>query len=373
LSDIKVTARADELILAPNGDKLGLYRQANESGLTLSQYLEQLDPSHGYNDGLDAFERQMRRFNILTKSIPSKGLWASKVERFYMADDAATTPILFPEFVNRVAREALVQDSILNEMVAIRTPIDSNAYRSIYITNDETKTTKKRVSQGADFPVAEMTTSENTIKIYKYGRRVKATYEAIRRMRIDLFALHIKAIMKQADVDRATDAYTVLKDGDGNTGTAATNYNKTALQTGLASAALTYSGWLSYMFKFYPYKMTHIIGPAASLVELLTVDAPNIDPLKLIQQLKFGNAGNGGEMAQNIFNDYRIVFLPDATANTLLGYDKQYALEQVTEIGSDLAESQRLIANQWEEIVISEVNGFAVFLPLSRRKLTLNA
>ena len=368
----KVTPRAFELNLAPNDDKLGLYRQANAKGLTVSQYLEELDPSHEYNDGLDAFQRQLRRFNILTKSIPEKGIWASKVEAFYMADDAAATPILFPEYVNRVARQALMEDSILNEMVAIRTPIDSNAYRSIYITQDATKTTKKRVTQGSDFPVAEMTTSENTIKIYKYGRRLKTTYEAIRRMRLDLFALHIQAIMKQADVDRATDAYTVLKDGDGNTN-AATNYNKTDLQTGLASAALTYSGWLAYMFKFYPHKMTNIIAGDTELIELLTVDAPNIDPLKLIQMLKFGGTGQGGTMSQNIFNDYRIIYLPDATANVLLGYDKQYGLEMVTEIGSDIIESQRLIANQWEEIVISEVNGFAIFLPLSRRTLTLNA
>lgn len=363
----QVKPRANEIPLS-----LHLYREANQKGLTFSQYMEQIDPSHEYNDGLDAFERQLRRFNIVAKSIPEKGIWASKVEAFYMSDDGQNVPVLFPEYVNRVAREALVQDDILSEMVAIRTPIDSNAYKTIYIDTDSKMTSKKRVTEGADMPVATMKTSENTIKIYKYGRRLKATYEAIRRMRLDLFSLHVQGIMMQASLDRATDAYTVLGAGDGNNN-AATNYNKTTLQGGVAGDALAYKGWLSYMFKFFPYKMTTVIGGEAELISLLTIDAPNVDPLKLIQMIQFGNAGAGGNMAQNIFNDYRIVYLPEATANTLLGFDRRYALEMVTEVGSDITETQKIISSQWEEIVISEVNGFGVFLPLSRRKLTLNA
>lgn len=362
-----VKPRAYEIPLSIN-----LYRQANEKGVTFSQYLEQIDPSHEYKDGLDAFERQLQRFGIITKSIPEKGIWASKVEAFYTSDDGQQVPVLFPEFVNRVAREALVQDDILSEMVAIRTPIDSNAYRTIYIDTDSKMTSKRRVAEGADMPVAVMRTSENTIKIYKYGRRLKATYEAIRRMRLDLFALHVKGIMKQASLDRAADAYAVLKDGDGNNN-AAINYKKTELQGGSATDALAYKGWLAYMFKFYPYKMTTIIGGESELIELLTVDAPNVDPLKLIQMIQFGNAGAGGTMAQNIFNDYRIVYLPDAADNVLVGFDKNYSLEMVVEVGSDITETQRLISSQWEEIVISEVNGFGVFLKEARRTLTLNA
>lgn len=369
---VSVKPRAHEIDLAPNGNKLYHYRLANEKGMTFSQYLESIDPSHQYNDGLDAFERQLQRFGIVTKSLPEKGIWASKVEAFYTSDDGQQTPILFPEYVNRVAREALVQDDILSEMVAIRTPIDSNAYRTIYIDTDSKMTSKTRVAEGADMPVATMKTSENTIKIYKYGRRLRATYEAIRRMRLDLFALHVQGIMMQAALDRALDAYSVLKDGDGNNN-AATNYNKTTLQGGAVDVALAYNGWLAYMFKFFPYKMTTIIGGESELIQLLTIDAPNVDPLKLIQMIQFGNAGAGGTMAQNIFNDYRIVYLPDAAENVLLGFDKRYALEMVVEVGSDITETQKIISSQWEEIVISEVNGFGVFLPLSRRTLTLNA
>ncbi|MGB9793403.1 MAG: hypothetical protein ACPLRU_06415, partial [Desulfofundulus sp.] len=352
---------------------IDLYRQANDKGLTLSQYLEMIDPSseYGPNEKLDAFERQIKRVNeqfaslgkppLVLKSIPEKGIWASKIEAFYTTNESA---VLFPEFINRVAREALMADDILNELVAVRTPIDSNAYRTVYVVNEPAKASKRRVSEGADMPVAEMRTSENTIKIYKYGRRLRATYEAIRRMRIDLFRLHVEAIMRQASVDRAADAYNVLLNGDGNDN-AATAYSLTDLKSGATS--LDYGVWTSFLFKFYPYKMTRLIGGANELVTFLTMQAPNVDPIRLIEQLNFGRATSQGEMAQSIFNNYRIVYLPTAASNKLLGIDNRYALEMVVEIGSDIQETQRIISSQWEELVISEVNGFGIILPEARR------
>lgn len=376
MSNVTVTPRAYDIPLS-----IDLYRKANEKGVTLSQFLEMIDPSERYgpNEKKDAFQRQIARVNeeimkqgknpIVLKSIPEKGIWASKVEAFYTTEHS---PVMFPEFINRTAREALEADDILNELVAIRTPIDSNAYRTIYIDTDAKPKSKKRVAEGAEIPVAEMKTSENTLKIFKYGRRIKATYEAVRRMRLDMLALHIRAIMRQAGVDRAADAYKVLIDGDGNNN-AAENYNKTDLQDGEASASLSYKGWAKFLFNFYPYQMTSLIGGIDELIEFLTMDAPNVDPIRLIEQLRFGNTSQTGTMAQSIFNNYRIIYLPDARANKLVGFDKRYALEMVVEIGSDISETNKIIESQWEQITISEVNGFGIILPESRRTLTLNA
>ncbi len=369
---VEVKPRAFDIPLS-----IDLYREANDKGLTLSQYLETIDPSRDYgpDEKYDAFERQIIRVSeqfaklgkppLVVTSIPEKGVWASKVEAFYTTDESK---ILFPEFINRIAREALVVDDILNELVAVRTPIDSNAYRTVYVVNDSSKASKKRVAEGADMPVAEMKTSENAIKIYKYGRRLRATYEAIRRMRIDLFRLHVEAIMRQANVDRAADAYAVLLNGDGNNN-AATTYALTDLKTG--ATGLDYEVWTSFLFNFYPYQMTTLIGGKNELIKFLTINAPNIDPLRLIEQLRFGRATSQGEMAQSIFNNYRIVYLPTATANKLLGLDRRYALEMVVEVGSDIQETQRIISSQWEELVISEVNGFGVILPEARRVINL--
>lgn len=370
---IEVKSRANDIKMS-----LAIYRDANDKGLTVSQYLEMLDPSdeYGPDEELDAFGRQIKKINenlaamgkspIILNSDHKAGMYASKVEAFYQTEESA---VIFPEWINRTARQALVADDILNEMIAIRTPIDSNAYRTIYFTHDAKAASKKRVTEGAEIPVTEMKTSENTIKLHKYGRRLKATYEAIRRERLDKISLMIEAIMKQAGIDRAAAAYDVLINGDGNNN-AATNYNRSDLTT---AADLDYAGWASFLFEFYPYQMTAIIGGKAELVGFLTMAAPNVDPIRLIEQLRFGQSTSQGTMAQNIFNNYRIIYLPNAVASKLVGFDKRYALEMISEIGSDITETQRIISSQWEEIVISEVDGFGVFLPDSRRTITLNA
>jgi hypothetical protein len=369
LSNVTVKERAYNIPLSIN-----MYREANEKGVTLSQHLESIDPTEEYGAGekLDAFERQLKRFGIITQAIPESGIHADKVEKFYVAADGTKGDVIFPEYVNRIARRALIADDVLSEIVGVNTPIDSNAYRSIYVNYDPKKAGKRRVSQGADMPVAEMTISENTINLFKYGRRIKATYEAVRRMRIDQLALHIEYIMKQAALDRAQDAYDVLVGGDGN-GNAAANDNLTALDAATSSGIMTYAAWTSFLFNFYPYQMTTLIGGKNELVKFLTMNAPNIDPLRLIEQLRFGQASTQGTMAQSIFNNYRIVYLPNATANKLVGFDKRYSVEMVSEIGSDITETQKLISSQWNEIVISEVNGFGIFQKDPRRVLTLNA
>jgi hypothetical protein len=366
-----IKARAGDIKLS-----LALYRDAAKAGVTLSQYLERLDPTKDYGAGekTNAFQRQMMCLNerllaagmepIVMHSVPKDGLWASKVEAFYQTEDSAA---IFPEWINRTARQALVADDVLNEIVGIRTPIDSNAYRTIYFTHVEDKASKKRVTEGAEIPATEMVTSENTIKLKKYGRRIRATYEAIRRERLDKISLMIEAIMKQAGIDRAADAYTVLVSGDGNSN-AATSYALTDLGD---TTALTYTGWATFMFKFYPYQMSALIGGISELVSFLTIDAPEVDPIRLIEQLRFGRTTSQGEMAQTIFNNYRIIYLPSATENKLVGFDKRYAVEMVSEIGSDITETQKIISSQWEEIVVSEVNGFGVFLPDSRRVIEL--
>ena len=219
-------------------------------------------------------------------------------------------------------------------------------------------------------PEATIISSENSIKLRKFGRIVKVSYEAARRTAIDKFALCIKAILRQANVDRATAAYDVLLLGDGNANVA-THYHHMADLGATANTVVEYGPWAKFLFRFFPHKMTTLVGGEAELVQFLTMTAPTVDPIRLIEQLRFGGTDSQGTMAQTIFNNYRIVYLPTATATYLLGLDKQFALEMVYEIGTDISEVERLITSQWKEIALSEINGFAIFLPSARKILVL--
>lgn len=69
----------------------GMYGQG---GRSFAQTLEALDPSESYKgtalEGLDAFQRQLKRFDIKVK-----GAGSDRVEKFFWSTESA---VLFPEF-----------------------------------------------------------------------------------------------------------------------------------------------------------------------------------------------------------------------------------------------------------------------------------
>jgi hypothetical protein len=140
-----------------------MYNQAKAEGITLSQLLDRLDPNA---DGskLTALERQFKEQGIVTKTIPEKGINASKVDAFYRTDESK---VLFPEFVGATLRESLIADSIVQYLVGMTTPIEGNAYRTIYCKNTSANikaAKRKRVTEATDLPKSRLVTAENTTK-----------------------------------------------------------------------------------------------------------------------------------------------------------------------------------------------------------------
>ena len=88
----------------------GMYGQSGKSFLKV---LESLDPSENYKgtalEGLDAFQRQLKRFDIHVK-----GAGSDMVEKFFHTSESS---VLFPEFVSRVVRQGMESD-ILPDITA---------------------------------------------------------------------------------------------------------------------------------------------------------------------------------------------------------------------------------------------------------------
>ena len=86
----------------------------SQSGRSFAQTLEALDPSENYKgtslEGLDAFQRQLKRFDIKVK-----GAGSDRVEKFFWSTESA---VLFPEFVSRVVRQGMEEESILPDITA---------------------------------------------------------------------------------------------------------------------------------------------------------------------------------------------------------------------------------------------------------------
>ena len=97
----------------------GMYRQAGQS---FTQVLEREDPSERYKgtplEGLDAYQRQLKRFDIKVK-----GAGSDVVEKFFRTSDSA---VLFPEYIARAVRQGMEEANLLPSIVA--TPPASRAW-----------------------------------------------------------------------------------------------------------------------------------------------------------------------------------------------------------------------------------------------------
>ena len=155
----------------------GMYGRSSRS---FSQALEELDPSEHYRgtplEGLDAFQRQLKRFDIHVK-----GAGSDMVEKFFHTSDSA---VLFPEFVSRVVRQGMEEESILPAITATVTKFDGMDYRSIASVPSEEDKKLRRVEEGARIPETTVRTQENLVHLYKRGRMLVASYEAIRFQRL---------------------------------------------------------------------------------------------------------------------------------------------------------------------------------------------
>src|SRR5207247_5905089 len=79
--------------------------------------------------------------------------------------------------------------------------------------------------EGTDLPKTKISRAEGWITLYKYGRLVEATDEAIRLMHLDIFSLFLQRMGMQIGIDQTDDMLEVLINGDGTSNSAATATN----------------------------------------------------------------------------------------------------------------------------------------------------
>ena len=381
------------------------YRRAYDDGMSLSAYLERENPSAEYRDGLDAFERIVQAAEIRTQSIPEMGVWAQDCGAFFDKDE---TRMLFPEWCNRQYRRAMTGRSpntralyatsdnalggamnpyfdaagaVVNnlapaipiaQLVARTVGINTDVYRSFYLTDVTAQERMVRVGEGAEIPRVKLAGGDHTIRLKKYGRVMEISYELLRRQQIDLVALHIAQLAAQTETDRLAAGLTILESGDGNSGTAATSYNLTTLDAGATAGTLTLKAWLAFKMKFLsPFVMTTAIAPEAMALQLqlLNTGSANIPLVALAGQPFGGFTPINPGLADNV----ALGWDSNATANKIIGFDRRWSLLYLTEVGSDISEIESWATRQVRGVVISEVNGFSTLNASSVRILNVAA
>ncbi len=331
----------------------GMY---GRTGRSFSQTLEELDPSENYRgtplEGMDAFQRQLKRFDIRVK-----GAGSDMVEKFFHTSDSA---VLFPEFVSRAVRQGMEEGSILPAITATVTRFDGMDYRSIASVPTESEKELKRVEEGAKIPATAIRTQENLVRLHKRGRMLVASYEAIRFQRLDLFSVTLRQIGAYIGRMHLEDAIRVICDGDGNNNPAQALAVGTTPISG-TKGTLSYGALLDFWSQFDPYTMNTMLVSSDVMLALLKLSEFQ-NPLT---GLNF--QGTGKLTTPLGANLLRTSAVP---AGKLIGLDKNFALEQI--VGSEVTvEYDKLIDRQLERAAITSISGFAKLFSEASKVLTV--
>ena len=331
----------------------GMY---GESGRTFTQVLEAMDPSENYRgtslEGLDAFQRQLKRFDIHVK-----GSGSDMVEKFFHTADSS---VLFPEFVSRVVRQGMEENNILPAITATTTNFTGMDYRSIASLASDDDKALKLVDEGAELPQTFMKTQENLVKLHKRGRMLVASYEAIRFQRLDLFSVTLRQIGSHIARMHVEDAIGVILSGDGNNN-AADAYTVGTTPISGTAGSLSYDALLDFWAQFDPYTMNTMLVGGDTMLKLLKLDEFQ-NPLT---GLNF--QGTGTLTTPLGATLLRTSAMP---AGKLIGLDKNYALEMVTS-GDVMVEYDKLIDRQLERAAITSISGFAKLYQGASKVLTV--
>ena len=331
-------------------DNIRLEKGLYTSGKSFTEALESIDPSENYIgtelEGLDAYQRQLKRFDIKVS-----GKNSDCIDKFFRTTDSAA---LFPEYISRAVYQGAQENDILSRIVSTVTNIEGMDYRTIFCPADDINKVPAVINEGTYIPETKITTKENLVKLKKRGRVLSASYEAVRFQRLDLFTVVLKQIGAAIAKAELFDAIDTLINGDGN-GNFIEEFNTEATGT------LTYSDLVDFWNKFAPYNLTTLVASPDALSQLLKLG----EFRDAYTGLDFHSTGKlitpfGAEL-------YKSASLP---AGTIIGLDKNCALEKV-QAGGIVTEYDKLIDRQLERAAITSIAGFAKIYPDSSKVLSL--
>ena len=318
--------------------------------VNFTRALEALDPSENYEGtelaGLDAYERQLKRFDIKVK-----GQNSDIIEKFFQTSDSA---VLFPEYIKRAVEQGMISASVLPSIVATLTKVDTKDYRPIALATEEGS--DSQTSEGASLPETVISNQSNLISMKKRGRVISSSYEAMRLSRLDLFSVTLRQIGAEIARMQLGDAVSVLVNGDGNS-------NPAGQTDPVSESGIAYADLLALWADLAPFELNTILANTSTMQAVLS-----------LAEMKDAAAGLDFQGTGKMITPLGANLLrADSVADkVLIGFDKNCALEMV-QAGDIIIDYDRLIDKQLERTTISSIVGFAKIFPNAAKTLTYEA
>ena len=305
----------------------GMYNICNKS---FTRVLEDLDPSEKYRgtdlDGLDAYQRQLKRFGIKVS-----GPNCDTIEKFFVAPESA---VLFPEFISRAVKSGIFSYNVLPYITAAKSVIDTIDYRTITSNLESSTYPSSAVSEGNLLPEVTIRTNPNLVSLQKHGRVLSSSYEALRFQNIDVFAVILRKIGADIVNEQLKDAITAIQSG----ATPEKTQNK-----------VSYDALLNLWVSLKPYNMNVMITTYDMARQILA-----------LSEMRDANAGldfqgTGKEITPM---GAKLICSSFVNEKTIIGLDKDCALQMI-QSGDVVVDYDKVIDRQLEKAAISVTAGFS--------------
>ncbi|MDR1409849.1 MAG: phage major capsid protein [Oscillospiraceae bacterium] len=304
--------------------------------------LEKMDASENYREtaleGLDAFERQLKRFDIHVS-----GAQSDRIEKFFQSSDSA---VLFPEYIARAVKQGMKDANMLDSVVATTTQVDAPDYRPLAVDPasiiDEQQVFPI-IGEGEQIPAYTLKNGDSLVALQKRGRIINTTYESLRFHRLDLFTVFLKQIGAQLAREQFNDAVEMLLDDAEEIEQATNNINYTDL--------------LELWTALQPFNLNTLIVNPAHMTKVMN-----------LAQFRDSAGGCDFHATGKLIHPLGATLLPACAMpdNQVLGLDKNSALEMIT-AGDVLLESSKLIDRQLDCAAITCLAGFSRIFPEARK------
>lgn len=311
----------------------GLY---SITGKSFTEALSSLDPDREYKgtelEGLDAFERQLKRFDINVS-----GSGCDRVEKFFLTTESA---VLFPEYVRRQIKEGMDEASILPDIAAAKTYTDSYDYRALSVSADGSDEGAEQLAAIAQTTVK---LADSSSALLKFARRLSCSYESVRKQRIEAFGVILRSLGAQLSRAINSSAVKTLSDAAGGT---------------TYSGGISYAALASFWASMSSYDMDVMLCSPAMMADILA-----LDEMKYCVT-DFMSSGR-------VVTPYGVTIIkaPGLEEGTAVGIDSKCAAEVI--FGGDVVvDIDKLISTQCDEIAASVLCGAAVLTSGAVKKLS---
>lgn len=377
-------------------------QNGQRGGMNISAYFETQDPTTEHDDrSTDAFGRVCQELGIIPVSMPEYNFGATTLEqmagdkkrrlligeiasrawrrvaygkisaqRLQLSSDMPIGSLMNP-FTYSAPRLPLLEPAIpVSELVARTQGIPGTTYRPFYVEDVDRAEVNMRVGQSADIPVVSLKQSDKTIILKKYGRMIKASYEALRYMPIDVFSFFVMRVAMAVEAEKVDKILDVLINGDEGGSPTPQNFNAVDLDSTSDDYDLTLKTWLRWKMKFKnPFMLTHTLSKDDTAIKAMLLNVGNAN-------IPLVNAGaligaQSVEPINSLADRTRAGWLDSAPNNVFVGFDKRLAVERIFEIGGNVQETDRWIENQTEGLTQTETEAFAIIEPEAVKTLTL--